>query len=166
MVVIDQLALFWFAPMRRNRMAVALFRCETSWIRRFAAVGGIALGLFAFGYLVATGFAPREAPPPIVEPREPEVVWTPSARIADIFAQFPPEPLPPKQVRTVALLGKQREPEPEPPRAVEPVAQKARAQVIDVPSQPAPPTDICVRYKLHRIDYIRDGHRYWHCVSK
>ena len=144
-------------------MAVALFRCETSWIRRFAAVGGIALGLFAFGHLVATGFAPREAPPPIVEPREPQVVWTPSARIADIFAQFPPEPLPPKQVRTVAL-GKQREPEP--PRAVEPVAQKARAQVIDVPSQPAPPTDICVRYKLHRIDYIRDGHRYWHCVSK
>jgi hypothetical protein len=41
-------------------------------------------------------------------------------------------------------------------------AEWARASAKDRPDKAR--EDICARYHMRRVDYVRDGRQYWHCV--
>jgi hypothetical protein len=60
------------------------------------------------------------------------------------------------------------------PEPLTPLPAPPQTAAIDAPSPQIaePPSrsaredrgDVCARYRMHRVDYIRQGYRYWHCM--
>jgi hypothetical protein len=60
------------------------------------------------------------------------------------------------------------------PEPLTPLPALPQTAAIDAPSPqvaepPSRPTredrgDVCARYHMHRVDYTRNGYRYWHCM--
>jgi hypothetical protein len=145
-----------------------------------AATIVLGTGCIGYGYATMLRFKvrPEPAPPPLVAEsfaavtsQKPvrvipmskgdplPVVVAPVAKEASTSAQPPPADLPQAPLPAPAAVAS----------AAEAGAAGEASAPIDVP----PPRrevahggggDICARYHLHRVDYLRHGYKYWHCV--
>jgi hypothetical protein len=115
--------------------------------------GALSLGLAVAVLFISTYHRPSNAQGAALQPGEVLAAQRVDQAFQALLAPaLPSGPLMEQlKVRIFERLGAAQEKEPEnddnPP-----------ARVKDTK-----PHDICAAYRAHRVDYIRNGHRYWHC---